>query len=186
MSFLRPETFSIRLLFRIGGGVVGATLVGSAIFAHPLGIDHNPEWGARRFALFGTGVFFLIWAGWDGLWPHLVSGIRRLLTPVFTSPPFRWGFGLFQRVREAAQMRMGRLFKKPALIAVQRYWMGVALTVTGILSLLIYLWVFTAGTMSNWPSGSHYFYLLGEAFTHGQLHLLEEPSPELLAAENPY
>ena len=55
-----------------------------------------------------------------------------------------------------------------------------------ILSIFLYLWVFTAGTMKEWPNGSQYFYKLGNAFSNRQLHLIEKPSPELLSAENPY
>ena len=50
----------------------------------------------------------------------------------------------------------------------------------------MYVWIITIGRIDKWPSGKNYYWMLSQAFKHGQTHLLVEPNPELLKLENPY
>ena len=50
----------------------------------------------------------------------------------------------------------------------------------------IYIWFVSVGQWTKWPSTGDYYYELARAFWHGQLNLLIEPDPELLALPDPY
>ncbi len=49
-----------------------------------------------------------------------------------------------------------------------------------------YVFVISAGHIRHWPQYSAYFDLQADAYTHGQLSLLTEPDPRLLALADPY
>jgi hypothetical protein len=49
-----------------------------------------------------------------------------------------------------------------------------------------YVFYFSAGEFDSLPEHTAYYDQLAEAFRAGQLHLLRQPAPELLAAEDPY
>lgn len=51
---------------------------------------------------------------------------------------------------------------------------------------VLYLGVVSAGTFRVWPTQMAFVDLQATAFQHGQLHLLLEPSPQLLAQADPY
>jgi hypothetical protein len=65
----------------------------------------------------------------------------------------------------------------------------VALVLTlwfvGLLSVLAYVFVISAGSFTRWPSYNAYFDMYAEGFRAGHLHLLQEPPPALLAKQNP-
>ena len=50
---------SLRRLISIAIAVLGTAMIGLAILATRLGIDHNNVWGPRRLSLLVVGVFFL-------------------------------------------------------------------------------------------------------------------------------
>ena len=52
--------------------------------------------------------------------------------------------------------------------------------------LLIYVWVISIGTWTNFPATTNYYDLLANAFNHGHLSLETKPDPALLALDNPY
>jgi hypothetical protein len=49
-----------------------------------------------------------------------------------------------------------------------------------------YVFIASAGRFTNWPTYESRVDELAEAFRAGQLHLLKEPSPALVAAKNPF
>src|SRR5688500_5847954 len=59
--------------------------------------------------------------------------------------------------------------------------------ITVVFIIIFYQWSFTAGKMlTQWPRGRSYYDLQSRAFLRGQLHLADEPRPELLVLTNPY
>ena len=56
--------------------------------------------------------------------------------------------------------------------------------VAGVLT--FYLWLASLGTWTRWPHSTSWYGALASAFLHGQLSLLEEPEPALLALPDPY
>lgn len=51
---------------------------------------------------------------------------------------------------------------------------------------LIYIWIISIGTWTNWPETTNYYDLLAKAFNQGHLYLEENPDPALLALADPY
>jgi len=51
---------------------------------------------------------------------------------------------------------------------------------------VVYAFIVSAGTFSSWPTYSNYYDLLAEGFRAGRLDILISPSPQLLAAEDPF
>jgi hypothetical protein len=47
-------------------------------------------------------------------------------------------------------------------------------------------WIVSVGKWVDWPDTTHYFHLQARAFTSGQLHLLVEPSDQVLLLADPY
>ncbi len=172
----------IRRMLQALFATAGIALIGLAVLAYRLGIDNNPEWGGRRVALVALGLWMLIWAVWDRIEVRVMAGLR-LIADVWRNLPANQATS---RLRAWVRRRYGTRFHEARPVWVDRYWMEISLAVLGVFAVFAYLWIFTAGTLTEWPRGSRYFYLLGQAFSSGQLHLLEEPSPQLLAVENPY
>ena len=50
----------------------------------------------------------------------------------------------------------------------------------------VYIFVVSAGHIRHWPQYSAYFDLQADAYVHGQLSLLRQPDPRLLALSDPY
>lgn len=65
---------------------------------------------------------------------------------------------------------------------------ATAVTVAGCLTatLAVYVWLASAGYWNHLPHYSNMIHDQASAFLAGQLHLLRNPSPELLAAPNPF
>ncbi len=51
---------------------------------------------------------------------------------------------------------------------------------------LVYAFIISAGTMTHWPTCSNYYDLLAEGFRRGRLDFPIEPSPQLIAAADPF
>ena len=49
----------IRKWLQIAGGIIGASLIFSMLFANQLGLDDNPVWGVKRFGIFFIGLVIL-------------------------------------------------------------------------------------------------------------------------------
>jgi hypothetical protein len=62
----------------------------------------------------------------------------------------------------------------------------LALSCVALLSAFAYLFVVSAGRFTDWPNyASTYFDMFAEGFRAGHLHLVQEPSPALLAKPKP-
>lgn len=63
---------------------------------------------------------------------------------------------------------------------------GLALLPGTLLVLVVYVWLVSAGTWTDWQAGSSYYDQLSEGFRSGHLWLNAKPDPALLALPNPY
>src|SRR5687768_6727577 len=63
---------------------------------------------------------------------------------------------------------------------------ALAVAIPVVVVLLAYVWIITAGRMTQWHTYSVYHQKLATAFHHGQTSLLDQPKPELLALPDPY
>lgn len=147
---------TIRLVLVILFGLACLALLGLAVLAYRLGIDHTPDWGASRLLMAVAGG-----AGLAALGLSLWAGRLRERKPIVSD--------------ESAQVAPAA--HKPD---------GVWLTVCGAVALLIALWYITSGTLTRWTPYWGYFDLQAEAFRAGELALLEEPPQALLDLPNPY
>ena len=187
--------------------LVGIVMVASAVFAPELGLDSNTDWGpARRLLLVAGGLVALV--------PLLWIGARRL-GPTLRARwgPGLWnalGFGRISqssllRSSRASLARLGRTFgswaapileksraaldSMPGVGWILRTRLRIAVTgsvAIGCLALLVYVWFGTFGFRSTWPMTTTHFDLQATGFLHGDLSLPIQPSPELLAAPDPY
>lgn len=182
-----------RILWMLGG-IIGLALIGLAVFAFQLGIDHDPNWGMSRIllAVFG-GLAILsalllrfqrqVKAGWNRVADSsAVKRLHRTVQALRASAVSRWW-------NEKIIQPIGRL---PIVRDLRQSHTLAARTAAGILfvlSLAGYVWLFSAGRMNllapQLETTTHYSQL-ADAFLHGQVYLLEEPSQEILAITNPY
>jgi hypothetical protein len=163
------------LLFCMGIGMIVV-----AAFAFQLGLDNNPEWGPKRFQIAGLGAFVVFWGFFYWLSPLVSRIFSRLVgKPFFLNRKIE-GNSIADRpfIHQIRQSRIVQTFT--------RHPTNIFLVLLAVLALWSYLWILTAGRLEQWPTGKNYYHLLAQAFQHGQLHLLLEPSPELLALDNPY
>jgi hypothetical protein len=72
------------------------------------------------------------------------------------------------------------------LFGARRARVTFAAWVAFLLVVLSYVWFVSVGTWTHWPAPSAYHDMQAEAFLRGQLHLLREPEPDLMALEDPY
>lgn len=61
-----------------------------------------------------------------------------------------------------------------------------AAAVCVLVSLVVYVFIVSAGTWTNWPEVTRYYDRLGTAFRQGHLYLDVSPAAGLLAMQNPY
>jgi len=160
-----------KIILRLFLVLIGTGLITASVFAFQLGLDNNVAWGLRRFQMIGVGLALILFAVSYWVFPWFIGRFGQMLLPVESffcalSFPrfFHWRFP-----------KSGMRFQ-----GVSRLFILVIPTV------VLYIWILTAGQFFQWPSGRNYYHLLAQAFQQGQLHLLLEPSPELLALENPY
>ncbi len=149
------------LLFLIAGAV--AVLI--AVFSYRLGLDHSPEWGRGRTGLLIIGLILLALSA-------LAYLIQKVILPRYgnTRLVVRIGQILAWLRREWGSSRLGVIF-------------GV-LVCAGIG--IFTLWYSSAGQFPVFPGVSNAYIDQGESFLHGQLSLLDQPDPRLLALRNPY
>lgn len=151
----------MRLIFFLAGII----FLGLALFANVIGIDNDPGWGPGRIFLLLGGLFFTLLA----LAVHLSK-------PEQTSSRF----GRAAAAAVSAARDLGRR-------AAGWYPFTVGLTVLVWAILAAYsAWLTSAGRFPNYPPGGGFYPLQAEAFLHGQLALLEQPDPILLALPDPY
>lgn len=160
-----------KIILRLFLILIGTGFITASVFAFQLGLDNNVTWGPRRFQMIGVGLFLILFAvsywffpWFVGRFGHMQLTVESFFRASFFSRLFHWRFP-----------ETGMRFRY-----VTRLFILV------VPAVVLYIWILTAGQFFQWPSGRNYYHLLAQAFQQGQFHLLLEPSPELLALENPY
>ena len=158
--------------------LLGSLLIGIGLLAPAFGLDAEPGLGPQRKAAIALGGAILLW---------VVS--YPLMCRAYTQ------FDAWRKDhagQAAGEQRTGRgeSFQAARSLAelpwLARHGADLAFVAALILGIWAALWVFTAGKMTTFPSGTRYFHLLGEAFRSGQLYLPIAPDPKLTELENPY
>jgi hypothetical protein len=152
----------------------GFVLVGLAVFANQVGIDHNAVWGTKRYILLFAGLGLLL----GGI---LFSFFGDQITPARdqslsssnkdgqkTNPDDQY-FVL------SAGLKNQSLLVLPVVVFV----------------VIIYIWYASVGLWTTWPGRTTYYplgyyTLLARAFQNHQLYLEVKPSEKLLALPDPY
>jgi hypothetical protein len=148
-------------MFFIGGAAIGIT-----VFANQLGIDHNSQWGRGRVMGLTAGILVII---------------STIIVFRFFAEISGWLHHNFTR------NKLGRLSsyfagQRPRLIYLSTGLIGISISI-------IYLWIISAGTWTNWPKTNDYrgyYDQLGAAFDRGQLYIQTSPDPAVLSLPNPY
>jgi len=155
-----------RVLISLLMFVIGGIILGAMILAHKIGIDHNVQWGRGRIIGAVAGIIILISALIISVYfDHLVAWRQKLWIIVKNYRPQSY----------FAHHRTKLIFFSAGFVA--------------IIILIIYIWIISVGTWTNWPKTSDYrgyFDQLGTAFGHGELYIQTKPASELLLLSNPY
>ena len=137
----------------------GLILVGAAIFAREIGIDHNVEWGAKRIVL-------------------LIVGLGIFLAGIFIEMILSW--------TERYQIP-SKIHANPLYVSLIRLIKEYSIVIPPIaIVLIVYVWFAGAGSWTAWPERTDYYILLARAFQKQELHLPVEPSEKLLGLADPY
>lgn len=151
--------------------LTGTGLVALALAAPAVGIDQDGTWGESRILVLRLGLMTLALV-------FVPIGVRRSAQALSRIP------------RGAAAARPARSWSKlkEALSLVGRassaatMFAGAGILIVG----LAYWFLVTSGFWTRWTPTTHMYDLLGQAFLHGQLHLLVEPPEGLQAVPDPY
>ncbi len=181
----------IRLPIVLGG--IGVILV--SIFAFQLGLDNDPGWGTTRFKMLALGLGIVLFGTAYWFMPTVSKRFDNVKNSLTTS-------ALFHDVNKSIRQARTQIQKPAQLIRDSSFavriresklfgWLSrnqsnIWLILLGCCLVWMYVWIITIGRIEKWPSGRDYYWMLSQAFQHGQTHLLVEPNPELLKLENPY
>jgi len=145
--------------------ISGILLILLALFAQSIGIDHDAAWGASRYVLLCSGLALTAAA----MLVHLAR------TGHLPGNVHRWFLRLVQSTRQVF-FHLRRQTWLSAMIA------GILL-----ISVALYaIWFTSFGQFPTFTRVVNPYVDLGEAFLHGQVALLAEPDPALVALDNPY
>ena len=144
---------------------VGSLAIFIAVFANRLGLDSSPGWGRGCLALLIIGLV-----------AYGISALGYLSKKFMVHPEGR------ENTRSKNQWileRLGQIILSPLT--------GLVFGILVCLGIAIYaLWYSSAGRFPAFPEFGNDYIQLGESFLHGQFSLLEQPSPQLKALQNPY
>ena len=152
----------------------------AAIAANLLGLDRDSGWGPARFFLLGCGIALALsphitsiarWIWSQDLLRLLSARLVRLQNSNSISRLQKWLVGII--VRQGSSARRKR--------RIDLFLAFAMLFTVGVLT-----WIVSIGTWFDWPDTTHYFHLQAQGFTSGQLHLLVEPSDQVLLLADPY
>lgn len=194
-------------------GFTGLGFLLLAVFAQPLGVSRDSDWGPGRIVVAGWGGVLVLIATFIFAWRFAqrfansikgflqrgwaVLGETRLVRRIQTDLDLfgqAWNNSLPGR-RYRTQIAPG-ISKSLSWFATRPAFQyctksedrkaASAAVFLGILVLGSYIWFLSVGYWTNWPKTTSYYQQLGDAFTHGQVSLLEEPDSALLSLSDPY
>jgi hypothetical protein len=150
---------------------VGILLMGAAIFAEVIGLDKNPGgWGRARIGMFSLGLFIVLLVG---LYYFTRQRIDRAAAGIYS--------GL------QGHPLTGWLWKNETILRWSRFFSSYSFTIPLMAFILVlYIWLVSAGTWTEWVSPSRFYASLAKGFEYGMLSVTMEPNPLLAEIENPY
>ena len=187
----------LALAFRILVGTLGTAVMSVAVFATRLGLDNNPKWGPGRRRLLAAGVVLL--AG--SLWPLLQKLFQRVAQTgrsdwgrarleLSASTTGRFLLRLLEGLRDGLSRTISGIssfVEISWLSSRSRNRLAALLALGAVVSAeIVYVFIVSVGTWTTWPEETAYYHLLSDAFRAGQVHLLIEPDPSLVALNDPY
>jgi len=193
---------SIRLALTVLASSLGVLLLGTAVLARELGIDHDASWGKSRvfLAVLG-GLLVLLTLGihFQGTLTRTAGSAHQRLSNlpgvVHLGRAFAriWAWLtqntlilFFVRLKNVACSWLGKRKLVAFFAANPDRQAGLYAGLIVAAGILAYLGIATGGRITVWPSVSNYFDLQAEAFLAGQVALPVQPDPALLALPNPY
>lgn len=167
-------------IIQITAFLLGLLLISVGLFAYQLRIDHNPEIGPKRILMIAAGAVCVLWSISEVLERQFRRRESRKET---ASPPEEHRY-----LPPANAHRDADETLKQSRVAhwLHSYQIGIFTLTACLLSLTVFLFIFSSGKLGEWPDGTKYYHLLAIAFRQGQVHLPVEPTPELLASPFPY
>ncbi|RPI80327.1 MAG: hypothetical protein EHM41_22945 [Chloroflexi bacterium] len=167
-------------IIQVTAFILGIALISVGLFAYQLRIDHNPEFGPKRILMIAAGAICILWSISEVLERRL---LRRESQKETASLPVEHRYLAAANAHGAAT----RMLKQSRVAHwLRRYQVGILTLTACLLSLTVFLFVFSSGKLGEWPDGTKYYHFLAIAFRQGQVHLPVEPTPELLASPFPY
>jgi len=189
--------------------IVGLGMMTLAFTANLIGLDPNEQWGPHRKFLLQLGSLLLISSviififtiidnkvirkrlprmgqRYSLFISKLVTALSPLLSTITESPLAR---NFKEKVGEPLATLASRLRGLPLLRDIswsERRKAALLSTILFSLVGLIYVWFISVGYWTKWPTTTYYYDQLASAFKTGQIHLLTEPSPKLVALSDPY
>jgi hypothetical protein len=190
-----------RTLFLIGLGIIGF-----ALLANHFGFDKDNSWGAGRILVLIPGIILLLlgmltisWKFWVKVHNQIDGSIKKFIKVINGLPVIRissnWLSNRYKEMQNhpAAKWYDAKISSPVKHSRIVEYFEGsnsrkaaFASAIIGCIVIMIYIWLISVGQWTKWPSTEDYYYELSSAFWHGQLNLLIEPDPALLALPDPY
>lgn len=194
-------------------GFTGLGLLFLAVFAQPLGVSRDSDWGPGRSIVAGMGcvllfiaTLILAWRFIQQIAESLKSFIRRSWIVIDETRLVRRIRTRLNLVKHAWNNSLiGRWYRTQITPGISKSFSWIAnrpvfqyctksedrkatsaAIILGILVLGSYIWFLSVGYWTNWPKTTSYYQQLGDAFAHGQVSLLDEPAPALLSLSDPY
>jgi len=150
--------------------LAGLMMAGVAIFADHLGLDQHTGWGRLRVVT-------------------LVFGISTILCTLFYLFKKDQVHSVMRNIqtRLESQPSVSRLKSSQSFIDlsgfIRKYWITFPAL---IFVILIYVWLVSSGTWTNWVSPTQHYADLARGFQRGNLYLPIRPDPRLFDLPNPY
>jgi len=184
-----------KVLIRLPIILGGVGLIAISIFAFQLGLDNDPGWGASRYRMLALGLGIVLFGTAYWSMPIISSGLEtvknRLDKLSFFHGANKSSRQVTAQIQKPVQLIRDSSFAVRIRTSKLFGWLSsnlssIWLILLGCCLIWMYVWIITIGRIDTWPSGRNYYWLLSQAFRHGQTHLLVEPNPELLKLGNPY
>lgn len=151
--------------------LTGLAFIGIAVFAEVLGLDKNPGvWSRSRVEVLVAGVFLAICAVVYFRFGYVLSGLLA-------------DFGAYVQKYKAVQW----LLRRQSVQFVSKLFGSYSFTLPIIVFMLVlYVWLVSAGTWTEWVSPSRYYASLAQGFEYKTLSVAMTPDPRLAELDNPY
>jgi hypothetical protein len=173
----------------------GIGLILVSIFAFQLGLDNDPGWGASRYRMLALGLGIVLFGTAYWFMPIISRGFEEAKNRLNKSAFFQGTGKSLRQVGTQIQKPVQLIRDSSFAVRIRESklfgWLSqnrsnIWLILLGCCLIWMYVWIITIGRIDTWPSGRNYYWLLTQAFQHGQTYLMVEPNPELLKLENPY